>query len=314
MYALNPISEAVIKDWPIRQGKKKSAFRKWFVQELKKNHCSVNVETGRFILKNNNIIVGNIEKARYIFTAHYDTPFKMLFPNIVAPLNLGLTMLYSAAVAAAALAIAQATAFVFGMLFASYSWIYWFKGIVFWFVLLGCFFSWPNRHNYNDNTSGLVGVLELLLHPSIKNREDVAFVFFDNEELGLLGSGLFNQMHQSALRETFVINFDCIGEGGHVLLVMNQRMHNYVKTSAELQKLSQSLKKNSNSKFLIYSDKDAFYPSDQFHFTNGIGVAAMQKSRKGVFYIDKIHTSRDLYLNRENIYKIKEFFMYFLNQ
>ena len=47
--------------------------------------------------------------------------------------------------------------------------------------------------------------------------------------------------------------------------------------------------------------KGVFYPSDQAHFPYGVGVAALNRSRRGILYMDKIHTPRDTVFCEENI-------------
>ena len=48
-----------------------------------------------------------------------------------------------------------------------------------------------------------------------------------------------------------------------------------------------------------------FYPSDQMNFNRGIGVAALNKSKRGILYMDKIHTPRDTVYDEENIAFLK---------
>ena len=49
----------------------------------------------------------------------------------------------------------------------------------------------PNKHTANDNTSGVITLLELMNRLSPEQKERTAFVFFDNEENGMLGSAFF---------------------------------------------------------------------------------------------------------------------------
>ena len=48
-----------------------------------------------------------------------------------------------------------------------------------------------------------------LIHQCKSN--EVAFVLFDNEERGLLGSKALNKKYSDLLKNKMVINFDCIG-------------------------------------------------------------------------------------------------------
>ena len=51
--------------------------------------------------------------------------------------------------------------------------------------------------------------------------------------------------------------------------------------------------------------KGAFYPSDQRNFVRGIGVAALNKTKRGLLYMNKIHTKRDTVYDEENIEFLK---------
>jgi hypothetical protein len=47
--------------------------------------------------------------------------------------------------------------------------------------------------------------------------------------------------------------------------------------------------------------KGVFYPSDQANFPEGIGVAALKCTKKGLLYMDRIHTFKDTVYREENI-------------
>ena len=70
-----------------------------------------------------------------------------------------------------------------------------------------------NRHTANDNTSGVITLLEIALSLPEELRSDVCFVWFDNEERGLLGSAAFAGKHKETKKGALVLNFDCVGDG-----------------------------------------------------------------------------------------------------
>ena len=48
--------------------------------------------------------------------------------------------------------------------------------------------------------------------------------------------------------------------------------------------------------------KGVFYPSDQANFPQGVGVAALKRSKRwGILYMDRIHTPKDTVYRAENI-------------
>jgi hypothetical protein len=44
-----------------------------------------------------------------------------------------------------------------------------------------------------------------------------------------------------------------------------------------------------------------FYPSDQANFRHGVGVAALKRTRRGLLYMDRIHTKGDTVYEEKNI-------------
>ncbi len=73
------------------------------------------------------------------------------------------------------------------------------------------------------------------------------------------------------------------------------------KSSAKYaEKLEASFQKNDELDVKIMS-KGVFYPSDQANFAYGVGVAALLKTRRGLLYMDKIHTKKDIVFEEKNI-------------
>ena len=55
---------------------------------LEKEGYAVTIETsGRSLFKTRNIIIGSLEDAKILLTAHYDTCAMCPFPNVMAPTN-----------------------------------------------------------------------------------------------------------------------------------------------------------------------------------------------------------------------------------
>ena len=83
---MHDISKKIFNNYQVRKTKQqKTGFIEFLKSELK--DCEIFVETGGFC-KSRNIVVGNLEKAKYIFTAHYDTAPVLPFPNFLAPKNM----------------------------------------------------------------------------------------------------------------------------------------------------------------------------------------------------------------------------------
>ncbi|MBQ8556563.1 MAG: hypothetical protein IJ438_11930 [Clostridia bacterium] len=77
------IIETLLEKHPIRKtNTQKEAFRTWMVEQAEKMGYAAQVETAG---QNKNVVIGDPETADVIFSAHYDTPPVMPWPNIVLP-------------------------------------------------------------------------------------------------------------------------------------------------------------------------------------------------------------------------------------
>ena len=108
-------TKEIFERYEVRKTRKqKLAFIQWLKPVVQ--HCGycMNVEKGSF--GSRNIIIGDPEKAKVIFSAHYDTCAVMPFPNLITPKNIWLYILYQLVITAAIFII------VFGITFLV-SWI-----------------------------------------------------------------------------------------------------------------------------------------------------------------------------------------------
>ena len=83
----------VFEKYQVRKTKKqKNAFIEYISSLSTKNGYSTHVEKG--ILGARNIIVGDPEKAKVIYTAHYDTCARLPLPNFITPKSFLIYLLY----------------------------------------------------------------------------------------------------------------------------------------------------------------------------------------------------------------------------
>ncbi len=154
--------------------------------------------------------------------------------------------------------------------------------------------AFENKHNANDNTSGVATIFEI-----IKKRNDkkVAFLLFDNEEKGLLGSKAFNKKYANILKDKLVINLDCVGNGNHFLFI--------VKKNAYAHKLYEKLN------FVCKPYKGFYF--EFIKFECGIGLSAYEKRKNGMLITGKIHTKNDTVINEKNIEALSEKLVKFID-
>ena len=254
-----------------------------------------------------NFVVGDPTTARVIFTAHYDTCPVLPVPNFITPQRmifyLAYQFLLTAGIFAVIFALRSLAALTFGWLGATFSWppsltelfssLSHYGAFLFVFALL--FFGPANRHTVNDNTSGVITLVELMAALSPEQREGVAFIFFDLEEMGLFGSTGYVQKHKIAMKDKLLLNFDCVSDGDHILFAMKKGASPYADVLAASYTPSEECG-------VEICKSGVFYPSDQAVFDLGVGVCALKYSKKlKTYYMDRIHTPRDTVMREDNI-------------
>jgi Zn-dependent M28 family amino/carboxypeptidase len=162
------------------------------------------------------------------------------------------------------------------------------------FILMG---GPANKHTANDNTSGVITLVELYCAMTPQQRSKAAFVFFDNEENGLLGSSTLKAAYKKqGINSKLLVNFDCVSDGDYLMLVLKKKAD-----KAYREVFAQSFCSEGNKQILLETEKSAFYPSDQKLFDYGVGVAALKKGKRIGYYMDKIHTAKDTAFDEANI-------------
>lgn len=299
---LNHINEI----YPVRRSKEeKERFQKYALNEAKNLGFNGAIEQ---IKDHQNIVIGNPETAKVIFTAHYDTPAKSIFPNIMMPRNVVLGMIYQFSypilLSLLSLFVAYTIAYLLdqGVEVASILFIFLYLGS--FYLLTRCF---PNKHNKNDNTSGVSTIFSLMAQNVGK---DVAFILFDNEEKGLLGSKAYNKMHKELLENKLVINADCVGFGDSVIFIAKDDAikHEYYK------KLTESFLPTNDYMVEFFPTKGSMSNSDYKNFKCGIGVMTCKKSNIVGYYTSRIHTKYDTVADLKNIEFITNNLTAFINK
>lgn len=300
---MTDVSQTLLTDFQIRKSKKqKAAFRSWLCGELKKAGYDPVVDTSGGLLAGHTIILGNPARADMFFTAHYDTCAVLPFPNFITPRNLPVYLLYNLLICLVLFVVVIGAELPLLLLDLPKAVC---EGVpigIFCFFLWWMFFGKANRHTANDNTSGVVTLLEIAQILPPEDREKVCFIFFDNEEKGLLGSNSFASKHKDLKERAFMINFDCVGDGKSIQFFPNRT----VKKDAELCRALEEA-------FLPMGDRSVevvrgfgFYPSDNGSFKKGVGVCALKKAPFCGYYMDRIHTARDTVLEEDNIALLRE--------
>ena len=285
----------VLYQFPVRKTKaQKEAFRD-AVQEYAKSigyECTVE----RRNLSCQNVLFGDPENAKYLMTAHYDTCARLPFPNFIMPCNAPVFILCQIGKWLTIALVSVAISVLSGLLLGEWS-ITSAAILSVAAMILLALFGPANKHNANDNTSGVVTLLEIMRTMPENQRGRICFVLFDQEEAGLIGSSFYRSRHRKASDSQMVLNLDCVGDGDHIRMFPTK---NLKKDRRKLTSLYKACGYFGKKNVLVHEKGFGIYPSDQMHFPYGVGICALKKSKFGL-YVGKIHTSKDTVLDETNV-------------
>lgn len=299
------VKRRLLDEYPVRKTwKQKSAFIGYVKDYAKEQEISLSVEEEGKRIRSRNLILGDPARARLLITAHYDTCARLPFSNFMTPDNWLIVILSEglliAAIAAAGVWMGGLAADilrmlgVWGLLCTVLGIL---GGVCVSAGLLALMFVGPaNPHNANDNTSGVLCVLEAAAR--WKARKDVAFVLFDNEEKGLLGASAFIAAHPQPARRCLIVNLDCIGDGDTLLYTGTKRAMAHPLAGRILAALEETAPQR-GKKAVSGEFPKWLYPSDQMLFPRGTAFAALKGKR--LLYLDRIHTAKDTVLDERNL-------------
>lgn len=286
----------VTKRYPVRKSRQqKEAFRQEVSAWLQNLGYEVHTETGSF--GSRNLVIGNPQASKFLVTAHYDTCARLPFPNLITPCNFWLFLAYQLFVCAVLLLPAAAIGAVAGWLLHSSGMGHYLFSILLWAELLLVLIGPANPTNANDNTSGVVTLLELAGSLPPESRKNVCFILFDLEEAGLIGSSSYQSKHKKETARQLVLNLDCVGEGDNLCFFPTAKVKKDKGQLAQLQQLEGTY----GAKTLtVPAAGFACYPSDQMNFPWGVGICALRRGKAGL-YLSRIHTPRDTLLDETNV-------------
>ncbi len=292
---MTELSREILERYQVRNTKKqKAAFREF----LKARLPGLSEEAGGRLVRSTNLILGDPDHARVVFSAHYDTCTTLPVPNFLTPKNIPLYVLYNLLLCVFFFFVAGGVSFLIMSLTHIFLLAYFGSLATVLLFLLLFFAGKPNPHTVNDNTSGVISLCEIYASLSEEQRKNAAFVFFDNEELGLFGSRLFLKRHKQMMGETLLLNLDCVSDGDHLMMILNKAARKLWEPA-----LREAFQREvpSGKAVLWENSSSTLYPSDQLGFPCYTAVAAFRKSKLCGLYLSRIHTKKDTVLQEENI-------------
>ena len=283
----------ILSAYPIRKTpEQKAAFWEDVMQYIRDLGYEVHAET--FRKDGLNIVFGSQDSAEYLITAHYDTPASIGIPNVCTPCN----ALRSRLQFLITFAISFGLSLGAGLLVKSGHIL---PGVALFLPILIFLYlirnGSANVSNANDNTSGIVTLLEIARTLPEAYRSKVCFILFDLEEKGLKGSAAYRKAHKEATEKQLVLNLDCVGDGDHILLMPYK---NTRKDEALIARLSYLGGWFGKKQIQTIHKGFCHYNSDHKNFPRSVAVGAFHKKGKN-FILDKIHTKRDTKLDMTNV-------------
>lgn len=277
---MNEFAQRIMQEYPVRRkAKEKEAFRLYLMGTLRKMGYEpfLQHDTSALSLSgitgSTNVVVGDPDTAKVIFTAHYDTGVHELFPPMISPTRPVSYLLYQALTPVSlllcsfllSLAITKPLDLPLVML-----------PLFIIFLLAGLFYVWKGpseKRTVNDNTSGVVALLETAKAVSPRYRADVCFLFLDDGVSGMRGAKGFRRKYPSC-KEKSVINLDSVGDGDEILILPSKYSRwNDSLLGAITENFSNSEKKTCYLK----TDGLTYYPSDNRAFKYSVAICADTK-------------------------------------
>lgn len=301
--------QALLASYQVRKTfSQKEAFRSWLKPILQQ--LGYELEEHCYSKKGRNLIVGDVSKANVILTAHYDTQPISPIPIVFGVSNL-LAFILTQLIQVVMICLPVFVA-AFGVGYVTKDVVL--AGNVAMLVAAALFLQMmvgiANPNTANDNTSGVTVLLAIMEQLPREQREKVCFVFFDQEELGMIGSGAFKKRYKHELQGKSLINFDCISNGDYLFFIEDKPFQQ--RNGSRLADSIKHIQPTTAKQLLIGPAKKHIYTSDQMIFKDTVGVAAFNKSPYIGYYLHRIHSRKDTVFQWENIEVISRVMVMFI--
>lgn len=168
------IREEIDAQFPIRKTTaQKRAFEKWVMAKMREMGYRPYVDgmNRKDKLRHRNIVAGDPQNAELLISAHYDTAATIGVPDLRIPRNFPVYILSQGAVLLGMLLISLLIGTVVGLATKSGDWLILTFFFAYLALMLLMMFGAANKHNVNDNTSGIAALLETMQRLSPEARE-----------------------------------------------------------------------------------------------------------------------------------------------
>ena len=273
---MSRFADRIARDYPVRHTEKEKAeLRAYLLRELKEMGYTAKLQTRESPLArgggSTNVVVGDVDRARIILTAHYDTPLRELLPPLIMPTRPMTSALYQALTPILAIAAALVISFAVTMPLNAPFWTM----PLFLLLLVGMIaylrFGPGEKNNLEQNDSGVAALLETAAALSPRWRGAAAFVFTD----GMGGAKAVKKQYPSAAEKT-VISLDCVGAGQEILFLPSRYSRWNTEALDAILESFDGVAGEGKSCFLK-TDGIVYYPAGNRAFRYSIAVCACDK-------------------------------------
>ena len=297
------IREEIDTQFPIRKtAAQKRAFEKWVMAKMREMGYRPYVDgmNRKDKLRHRNIVAGDPQNAELLISAHYDTAATIGVPDLRIPRNFPVYILSQGAVLLGMLLISLLIGTAVGLATKSGDWLILTFFFAYLALMLLMMFGAANKHNVNDNTSGIAALLETMQRLSPEAREKTAFILFDHQETGSRGAKSYGAQHVEVQTMKLLVDLNCVGDG-NTFVISAPKM---AQDKPEYAAVRESLEANAMASGVstqFFGRAGVQGAGDYRRFVCGVGVSAYHHSAGVGLITGRIHTSRDTVCRQENL-------------
>lgn len=269
---MNKTVQRLAQDFPLRRkDKEKAEVRSWLLFQLREMGYHAQLQSSRDAT---NVIAGDLEKAKLLITAHYDTGLHDLLPPFISPTRPITQLLYQALTPVLALVGSFLLSFAISFPLNR-------PGLMlplFLMLLVACLLYFrfgpsETKSSLCDNASGVAAVLEAAAAITPRYRGEVVIAFLDGGAANGKGARAL-QKEYPCVKEKSVICVDCVAAGDELLLLSNKG----ARWDGELLDALNASFENAGKKTVFNkTDGLVYFPGDARVFKNAVTVCAVEK-------------------------------------
>lgn len=296
-------------------GRQKANFRKEIVEDFKELGMSSEIVQGRrFLTKANNVVIGNLKRAKTVIAVPYDTPQKVYWPkSYFFPLDgmatsnktlipvfgpvlilyvILLVLMYGIdGFVSGGAAVQGAMAVIIVMII-----------LMFYLMLHGI----TNKRNFNRNSASVYAAYQIAKALQPDQRRNVVFLFVDCNKTKHLGAKIAAEDFLKQSKNPNVIVLNCFAKGSQMQIGYNPQNKKLA------QDLNKALPNNQRLKTIALSN-EMRSASPMEHFAKAVTIGAGELDKKDRLCVMGTGKHSDNSVTEENIERVITIITSYLN-